>query len=154
MTYIKKISILCLMVSFMSCLLQKEGEPKVKQGVYGKVTWLQGNLMPSPDEPRSTEGKLIERQLNIYEVVTFNEVQGQAPLFASINAKLIKTVKSNSQGFYECELPSGTYSIFTVESDGKFFANNFDGKGQINPIEIKQGSSIALNIQINYKAVY
>ncbi len=154
MTYIKKISILCLMVSFMSCSLQKEGEPKIKQGVYGKITWLQGNLMPSPDEPRSMEGKPIERQLNIYEVVTFNEVQGQAPLFKGVNAKLVKTVKSNSQGFYECELPPGNYSIFVLENDGEFFANNFDGKGQINSIEIKRGNKAALNIQINYKAVY
>lgn len=154
MTYTKKLSILCLSVLIMSCSLQKGGTSKIKQGIYGTVTWLQGNMMPSPDEPRATNGNPIARTLNIYEVVTFKEVEGQAPLFNSVKGKLIKSVKSNNKGFYECELPAGTYSVFTVEPEGGFFANSFDGNGQINAITVGQNEIIKLDILVNYKAAY
>jgi len=150
----KKVSTFCLMVLIMSCSLQKEGSPKIKQGIYGSVTWLQGNMMPSPDEPRAANGNPIERTINIYEVVTFKDVKGQAPLFTQIEGKLVRTVKSNSKGFYECELPIGTYSVFTVEPEGNFFANSFDGNEQINAVKVEHGGIIKLDIQINYKAAY
>jgi len=154
MTYMKKLSTLCLTVLIMSCSLQKEGVPKIKQGIYGSVTWLEGNMMPSPDAPKASNGGPVVRTLNIYEVVTFKEVEGQAPLFTAIKGKLVKTVKSNSKGLYECELPVGTYSVFTVEPEGNFFANNFDGNEQINAIKIEQGITVKLDMQINYKAAY
>lgn len=154
MTYIKKVSILCLIGVIIGCSLQKDGMPKTKQGIYGSVNWLQGNMMPSPDEPRSVDGSPIERQLNIYEVVTLEQTEGQAPLFTKINGKLVKTVKSNAKGFYECELPVGTYSVFTVEPEGVFFANSFDGKGQINAVTIERDSVLKFDVQINYKAAY
>lgn len=154
MTYIKKIAFLCLFIPFMSCALQKEGTVKVKQGVFGKVTWIEGNMMPSPDAPKSVGAGGIEREIRIYEAVTFKEVQGEAPLFTSIKGKLVKTVKSNAKGFYECELPAGEYSIFTVEEGAKLFANNSDGDGKINTVKIENGKVVQLDIQINYKAAY
>lgn len=154
MTYVKKIAFLCLLASFMSCSVQKEGTSKIKQGAYGYVTWLEGNMMPSPDAPKSNGKKGVEREIQIYEVVTFKDVEGEAPLFTKVKAKLVKTVKSNAKGFYECELPVGRYSIFTVEEDTKLFANNSDGDGKINSIEIEQGKAVQLDMQINYKAAY
>lgn len=150
----KKVSTFCLMLLIMSCTLQKEGIPKIKTGIYGSITWLQGNMMPSPDEPNAANGNPIARTINIYEVVTFDDVQGEAPLFMAIKRKLVKTVKANSKGFYECELPAGVYSVFTVEPDGSFFANSFDGNGQINAVKIEQNRLSKLDIQINYKAAY
>jgi len=150
----KKIATLWLMMLIMSCSLQKEGMPNIKQGIYGSLTWLQGNMMPSPDEPRAVDGNPIQRTVNIYEVVTFKDVQGQAPLFTQIKGKLVKTIKSNSKGFYECELPVGTYSVFTVEPEGNFFANSFDGNEQINAVKVGPSGVIKLDIQINYKATY
>lgn len=154
MNYMKNVSTLCLMALILSCSLQKVGTTKIKQGIYGSVTWLQGNMMPSPDEPKATNGRPIERTINIYQVVTFKDVQGQAPLFNQIQGKLVKTLKSNSKGFYECELPVGTYSVFTIEPEGNFFANSFDGNGAINAINVEQGGIVKLDIQVNYKAAY
>ena len=154
MTYIKKIAFLCLLLPLMSCSLQKEGLPKIKQGFFGTVTWVEGNMMPSPDAPKSTGARTVEREIRIYEVVTFKQVQGEAPLFSGVEGKLVKTVKSNAKGFFECELPIGIYSIFTVEEGGKLFANNFDGNGQINSIAVTQGGIVKMDIQINYKAAY
>jgi len=154
MTSIKNIAILCLALLFVSCTLQNNGEMKMKQGVYGDVYWVQGNMMPSPDEPRANQGRPIERQINIYKVATFKEVEGQAPLFTKINTELFKTVKSNSKGFYQCELPPGKYSIFTVEEKNSYFANTFNGEGEINTVEITAGQKVKLDININYKAAY
>lgn len=154
MTYIKKIAFLCFLIPLMSCSLQKEGTPNIKQGVFGSITWVEGNMMPSPDAPKSAGKKGVEREIQIYEVVTFKGVEGEAPLYTKVNGKLIKTVKSNAKGFYECELPVGQYSVFTVEEGKKLFANNSDGEGKINSIEIEQGKTVQLDVQINYKAAY
>ncbi|WP_113662972.1 hypothetical protein [Pedobacter nanyangensis] len=154
MTSIKNIVILCLALLFVNCTLQSKSKPAIAQGIYGHVYWVQGNMMPSPDEPRASVGKPIERQINIYEVVAFKDVEGQAPLFSKINAILVKTVKSNSQGFYSCELPPGKYSIFTVEEKSSYFANSFNGEGEVNAVEIVAEKKVKLDISINYKAAY
>ncbi|WP_138765831.1 carboxypeptidase regulatory-like domain-containing protein [Pedobacter xixiisoli] len=138
----------------MSCSLQKEGLPKIKQGVFGTVTWVEGNMMPSPDAPESAGARTIEREIRIYEALTFKQVKGEAPLFTAVEGKLVKTIKSNAKGFFKCELPVGSYSIFSVESEGKLFANNFDGNGLINAVTVTQGEAVKLDIQINYKAAY
>ncbi len=154
MTSIKKIAFLCLLIPFMSCSMQKEGAPKIKQGVFGTITWVEGNMMPSPDAPKSAGSKPVEREIKIYEAVTFKQTKGEAPLFTSVEGKLVKTVKSNAKGFFECELPVGNYSVFTVEEGGKLFANNFDGNGLINAVDVTQKGVVKLDIQINYKAAY
>ncbi len=154
MTSIKNIAILCLALLFVGCTLQKNSGMSIKQGVYGNVYWLQGNMMPSPDAPRANNGSPIERQINIYKITTFKDVEGQAPLFTKISTQLVKTVKSNSKGFYQCELPPGKYSIFTVEEKDSYFANSFNGEGGINTVEIVAGQKVKLDISINYKAAY
>lgn len=154
MTYIKNIACLWLGLALVSCVLQKENTPKIKQGLFGTVTWLEGNRMPSPEMPKSTGPKAIVREIKIYEAVTFEQVQGEAPLFRSVKGKLLKTVKSNAKGFFECELPIGDYSVFTVEEDGKLFANSFDGNGLINGVKVTQDGKVRLDIQVNYKAAF
>lgn len=154
MTYIKKIAFLCLVLQLTNCSLQKENKPKINQGVFGTVTWVEGNMMPSPDSPKSAGARTVAREIKIYEAVTFSQAQGEAPLFTAIEGKLVKTITSNAKGFFECELPAGTYSIFTVEEGGKLFANSFDANGKINAINVKQEETIRLDIQINYKAAY
>lgn len=154
MTSIKNVAILCLALLLMSYTLQNNGQMNIKQGVYGTIYWVQGNMMPSPDEPRANQGRPIEKQINIYKVTKFEDVEGQAPLFTKISTELVKTVKSNSQGFYQCELSPGRYSIFTLEEKNSYFANNFNGEGEINMIEIVAGQKIKLDINVNYKAAY
>ncbi|WAC42308.1 hypothetical protein [Pedobacter sp. SL55] len=144
----------CLLAILTGCVTKKEATPKIKQGVFGTLNWIEGNMMPSPDEPKTTRHKVVARELQIYEVVTFKDVEGEAPLFTKVKGRLVKTVKSTTSGFYECELPVGEYSVFTVEPDGKLFANNFDGGGKINAISVMPENQIKLDIQINYKAAY
>lgn len=154
MSCIKSITFLCLTLLLANCALNKARKPSIKQGVYGKVTWLQGNMMPSPDEPKAVNGTPIEREIYIYEAATFKDIVGQAPLFTAVNKKLVKIVRSNKDGYYECELPVGNYSIFSLEPEGSFFANSFDGQGLINSVQIQALKMVNLDVQINYRASY
>ncbi|KQB99986.1 hypothetical protein [Pedobacter sp. Hv1] len=137
-----------------ACLTIKDGKPSIKQGVFGRVLWVQGNVMPSPDAPNRGTGKPIEQTLHIYEITHLNEAEGQAPLFTHIKTKLIATIKTNKEGYFQCKLKPGKYSVFTVEEEGKLFANLFEGNGEINAFEVKTAQVVTFPITINYKAFY
>jgi hypothetical protein len=147
---------LLVIISFLlsSCGAVKNGNYSIKQGVFGKVVWIQGNMMPSPDLPVSGNGKSAQRMIKIYEHTNFSQVNGEAPLFVNVNTKLIKTIKSDRNGYYQAKLLPGKYSIFTLEEDGKLFANLFDGEGLISAFEVKTNEVVTFDIKINYKAHY
>ena len=44
--------------------------------------------------------------------------------------------------------------LFTLEEDGKLFANLFDGEGSITAFEVKLNEVVIFDIKINYKAHY
>lgn len=147
---------LLVIISFMlnSCGSVKNGTYSIKQGVFGKVVWLQGNMMPSPDLPVRGNGNPIQRTIKIYEHTSFSQVNGEAPLFVNLKTKLIKTIKSDKNGYYQATLLPGKYSIFTLEEEGKLFANSFDGEGLISCFEVKPNEVVTFDIKINYKANY
>ena len=132
----------------------KDGKPSIKQGVFGRVLWLQGNVMPSPDAPNRGTGKPAERTLQIYAVTKLDQVEGQAPLFTKVTTKLMATTKTDKDGYFQCKLKPGRYSVFTVEEDGKLFANLFEGNGEITPFEVKTNEVVTYHITINHKAFY
>lgn len=147
---------LLVIISFIlnSCLSVKDGHYSIKQGVFGKVVWMQGNMMPSPDLPASGNGKPVQRTIKIYEHTNSSQVSGEASLFTSVKTKLIKIIKSDENGYYQAKLLPGKYSIFTLEEDGKLFANLFDGEGSITAFEVKLNEVVIFDIKINYKAHY
>ena len=66
--------------------------------------------------------------------------------------RLVKQIKSDENGFYEVELPPGTYSIF-VEDLGKEYCNpqNLGERGELCQITI--GTELKeYNIGINHVA--
>jgi hypothetical protein len=151
-----KLIFLCALVIFAmsSCSVVKDGKPTIKQGVYGRVLWLEGNVMPSTDGKSTNAGIPARRTINVYKTTHLNETVGQSPLFDQIKTALVATVKTDANGNFQCELPVGKYAIFTVEEGNQFFANLFDGDGAIAPFEVKAGQLTNYSIQINYKAFY
>ncbi len=137
-----------------ACIATKSGSYTIKQGVSGKVSWLQGNVMPSPDLPSTGAGKPIKRIIKIYRQTNLNQVIGESPLFNFVNTKLVKTVKTDESGFYQAKLLPGKYSIFTVEEGDQLFANSFNSEGLITTFEVKLNEVVNFNIMINYKAFY
>lgn len=154
MIYYKTNAILCIIILLMSCTVQSNEQPKIKQGLCGTVTWQEGNMMPSPDDTNRNTGKPIERVIYIYVTTSLKDVVGQAPLFTAINSNLVKAVKTDKDGHYQCELPIGNYSVFIKEANGSLFANNFNGKGEISAVEVKPSKITKLDIVVNYKAAY
>jgi hypothetical protein len=142
----------CCSLSF--CASIQDGQPSIKQGVFGRVLWQQGNFMPSPDRPQQKESIPTMRIVYIYKLTKISEAEGEAPLFSKINTNLVAKVKTNKEGYFQCKLTAGKYSIFTLEEGGKLFGNLFDGNGSITPFEVKKGELTTLNININYKAFY
>ncbi len=145
-------AILCCSLSFCSSI--KDGKSSIKQGVFGKVTWMQGNFMPSPDRQPAKESTPALRTVYIYKLTKLSATEGDSPLFTKINGALVAKVKTNKDGYFQCKLAPGKYSIFTLEEDGKFFANLFDGEGNITPFEVKVGEVTRYDISVNYKAAF
>jgi hypothetical protein len=142
----------CFLLSF--CTTLKDGKSTIKQGVFGRVLWVEGNMMPSPDRPQAKEGTPVVRTVYIYELTKLGDTEGEAPLFSGVKSKLIAKVATNKAGYYQCELAPGRYSIFTGEEGGQFFASLFEGDGAIASFEVKQGEVLTYPIQVNYKAAY
>ena len=123
-----------------------------KQGICGKVLWVEGNQMPGPGRKADT-GRGIEREILVYEPVTRENTTQQNGFYANINGKLVATGKSKADGSYKIKLPPGRYSVFVKEPDG-LFANLFDHNGAINTVSVEKGRFTDFNIKVNYKAAY
>ncbi len=154
MKYTRIFLFVMLSSSLSFCTGIKDSKSSIKQGVFGRVLWMQGNFMPSPDKPQRKENTPALRTVYIYKVTKLSETEGESPLFSKINKDLVAKVKTNKEGYFQCKLAPGNYSIFTLEDDGRFFANLFDGVGNITPFEIKVGEVMRYDININYKAAF
>ncbi|PWJ40017.1 hypothetical protein [Sediminitomix flava] len=140
---------------FTSCKSNQNtgmAQTTLKQGIKGQVIWVEGNQMPSIGETKKAEPKGIEREVYIFPAqnTSDHKIIGT---FYTIEAKPVKVVKTDENGFYEAELEAGTYSVFIKEDKG-FFANGFDGKGNISPVVVTEGEIIEKNIRVDYKAAY
>jgi hypothetical protein len=143
--------LLLLYSIFTSCaIIHQTGE--IKQGISGKIYLKQGNYMPAPGMPKNT-GKLVSKAVWVYELTKREQVWGNGTIFDHIHTKLIAKAQSNAQGVYSVALPPGNYSVF-INDDGKFYANSFDGEGNINPVEVKKNSVTPKDITISINAVY
>lgn len=125
---------------------------RIKQGVYGKVFWQEGNQMPGPGN-NNKKVKPIKRELWVYFSIQRDDLIKQGKLFQIPDVKPMAKVESDENGCFQLKLPAGNYSIFTVEKSG-LFANMFDGKGIVAPFKVVQGKSTQMNITINYKSIY
>jgi len=126
---------------------------KPKQGLEGFIYFLSGNRMPSPDvKPAKPSG--YSTTLFIYELTNRNQVSAvnHSPFYSNISTKLVKTVKSNDEGYFKVKLPPGDYSLF-VKKDTLLYANLFDGEN-INPVKVEAGKFTQVTMNVDYDAVY
>ncbi|HSI74704.1 MAG TPA: hypothetical protein VK957_02365 [Lunatimonas sp.] len=133
--------------------------PKEKtQGIHGQLFWVEGNLMPqasaegtAPTEQNLRQG--VQRTVKVHSLTHIDQLSIGDYLIGTIQTPEIASFETDPDGSFRIELPIGKYSLFTVEEDG-FFANIFDSKNHINPVEVKAGEWSRFDIIINYKAVY
>jgi hypothetical protein len=130
------------------------GDGCAHSGIKGHVYLVRGNQMPSPDRPVSTPPGL-ETELYIYELTNVSQVKkvGSTAFYSEVNTQLLTTVKTGTDGSFSVKLPPGTYSLF-VKKDGNYYANMFDGKNNIYPVEVLNGKMTEVQFKADYDAVY
>lgn len=140
--------ILLLLMPF----LQPSSPQKIKQGICGNILLKQGNQMPGPGRMPSVP-QPVKREVAIYKLTHVNEVKSAGTFFTGIKTACVAKVSSNAKGYFEVALPVGQYSVFVVEKEG-LYANSFNGKGQINAVEILPDSVVCKDIYISHQAAF
>jgi hypothetical protein len=122
------------------------------QGIQGHVLRVSGNQMPSPDFPRE-KPRGFKTTLLIYELTHTSQAIREGDFYRIISTKLIKEVVTGEDGSFKVKLAPGHYSLF-VKKDELFYANTFDGQGNIHPIEVKKSKWTRDEFRADYGAVY
>lgn len=130
------------------------------QGISGKVLWIEGNHMPTiideknpNNTPQPPQPKGVQREVHVYERASMNQAAANGVFFSNIQTKLVEKVQTDEEGNFAIALPPGSYSLFVQEEEG-LFANQMDGQGHINPVEVAKDSVSQITIEVNYKAAY
>jgi len=126
----------------------------ITQGVWGNVWFWEGNFMPMID-PHHAKITPVIRKIYVYEATNDSMVErsGGGSFFRKINSNLITTLSSGIDGFYQVSLPPGKYSFF-VKEDSLFYANSWDGEGDILSAIVTENNVVKNQIDITYKATY
>lgn len=165
----KKVSLALLLCVFMGCESQKVEEaascrfPDMEsvsaritttQGLYGLVTFTEGNCMPGAGTASMCKTCPVKRTVRFYEYTLPKDAvpSGTSGFYSSFKTRLVAEAESDLTGIYMVSLPPGTYSMVVVE-DGKLYSNRGDGQGGINPVTVPSGLARS-DLQITYKAVY
>ena len=126
----------------------------IQQGISGSVKWYEGNLMPTVgDNSAQRRGKAVQRKLHVYELTNRNQATEKSGFFSELSTKQVATVTTDSRGQFQLSLPEGKYTVL-VEEEAGLYANRFDGKGYIAPVEIEPGRVTQLEIRVDYQATY
>ena len=126
----------------------------ITQGITGYVYEVSGNQMPMKGEdPQKPKG--VSTTVFIYETTNISQVQrdGVSAFYKTISSKQITSVQSDSTGKFSIELPVGNYSLF-VKINGKYYANRYNEKNDINLYNVEEGKVTDANMTINYAATY
>ncbi len=128
-----------------------------KQGLFGKVQWIEGNQMPMIIEEGQQDDRKgprpIEREVVVFGQTKTSDTEMDNGFYKNIKTKEVARFKTDKNGQFFINLKPGIYSLFTVEEDG-LWANTFDGENRINPIEILENEIAVITITINYNAAY
>ena len=114
--------------------------------------------MPGAVEKSSTSGGTITpvvREIYVHKLTTINDVEPNtfSQFYSHINTEIVSVVTSDDTGFYQIQLPAGTYSFF-VKENGEFYANLFFEDGRINPVVVKENTVTKKQIDITYRASF
>lgn len=132
-----------------------ETKLKITQGIYGTISFTEGNCMPGTVAP-SCRTCPVSRTLRIYKYTTNsnairpnNQLAGFYELFTT---DLVAETKSDANGFFQLTLPPGNYTMVVLEN-GLLYAAFGDGQGGIHPITVGSGTK-GTNFPITYKAAF
>lgn len=123
----------------------------IAQGAWGNVWFWEGDFMPFG------WGNItpVIRKVYAYQLTNLQQVDQvpYTPFYRRILSQVVDSAFSNSTGFFQISLPPGRYSFF-VKEDSLFYANGYDGSGNILSATIKKDSVTQVQIDIDYKASF
>ncbi len=133
------------------------GQDSLRQGILGKVVWVEGNQMPTVgvnnETTKSSRDTAIVRTVYIYTLTHQDEATMEDGFYTSIDTELVSEVTTDQQGQFQTALPPGRYSLFVKEPKG-WYANLYDGEGHIHPVTVAGDSVSEVVIKVDYEAVY
>jgi hypothetical protein len=135
-----------------ACLVWSAAPAAAQQGVSGVVLLIDGNQMPSPDEPRPAP-RPVSRIVAVYELTHQNQATLQDGFFHFIATKKVAQTRSRKNGRFRIKLPPGTYSLFVREPQG-WYANQWDGQGNIHPVTVSRGAFTHTTLSISHGATF
>ncbi len=143
-------------LTIISCSSTKVTKPDIAaiQGVEGHVYQVTGNRMPISDAPPVIP-KGIQTTIYIYENTNIKDVArvGTSAFYQSIRTNLVKTIDTDSTGYFTAQLPVGTYSLFT-KVNGLFYANQFDIDNNIFSVKVIKGEMTQVIFKMDAGAKY
>jgi len=123
----------------------------ISQGAWGNVWFWEGDFMPFG------WGNItpVVRKIYAYQLTNLQQVDQvpYSPFYRRIFSQVVDSALSNSTGFFQISLAPGRYSFF-VKEDSLFYANGYDGTGNILPATVKKDSLTQVQLDITYKATY
>jgi len=145
-----------LLYSCVSAAQSPSSDP-IEQGILGTVVVREGNLMPSPDrksKPQTNPKKKVSpRELLIYELTNLSQVKANGVFYADLKTKPVAKAIAGEDGIFQVFLKPGRYSVFSQEPQG-LYANQFDGDGNIFPVEVVADRLTLVEFVIDYNASY
>jgi hypothetical protein len=121
--------------------------------IKGQVVEQVGNSMPSKGK-LPYKGRPLSTKIFIYQPLQIGQLENQNGAYCSqIKGVLVKSVLSDSTGYYHIDLKPGKYSI-AVGYDNGFFIPYFSGAEGVAYILLEIGKPQILNITVNQKASY
>lgn len=125
----------------------------IDQGVWGDVWFWEGDFMPGT--PSGTIRPVV-REVAVYQLTNLDDVTygpDGSRIILEISTEEIARTTSDAEGFFQLSLPPGAYSVFAVEGEG-FYANLFDGSGNILPVTVEEGAVADVLVNIDYMSTW
>lgn len=120
----------------------------------GEVVRVRGNQMPSPDLPPPVHPG-YSTTLYFFEPFSADKAVGtrEAGVYSEIRSPLKAKVSTDEKGNFAIRLPAGVYSVL-IARDSLYYTNIRDGKGILNPVEVRKGTANRIRLQADWDAVY
>jgi hypothetical protein len=120
----------------------------------GEVVRVRGNQMPSPDVPPPVYPGY---RTTLYFFEPFGSDKAVATrevgVYSEIRSPLKAKVSTDEKGYFSIRLPAGRYSVL-IGRDSLYYTNIQDGKGVLNPVEVRKGAANPIRLQADWDAVY
>lgn len=113
----------------------------IEEGLSGTMLRREGDCMRGPGPGESTCILYpVPKRIKIFEYTHISQTSREiGQYYTRVDTKLIATVQSDGEGFFQIPLPAGTYSVFPVSEDGRYIVTGADGQGGLNPLVAEEG---------------